>query len=169
MNTSQVAILNLQEALTRQSKSETDRSEHSNSTSGSAVSFSASINVVKPTLHRADYTESERRATWYSILELQSFKTERRQIICRLQRGETVECSRGLECKTKHGNRQRQMLILDAISAVLDEQEDQMIRCSVDPEALAQTYRRFTRDSQTTAIERAEQDQQELLLGTLAV
>lgn len=161
-NTSQIAILNLNEALSRKADKWTDRSEHSNSSSASSVTFSASVEMVKLTLHRTEYTEAERNATWYNPLELQSIQNERRRLIHSLQIGQTVECSRGLESKTKQGKRERQMAIMDAISAVLDEQEEQMIRCAVDPEALARIYGIFSRESQTLAIEQAAQDQEEV-------
>ena len=55
----------------------------------------------------------------------------------------------------------RQRTIIQAIGAVLDEQEEQSIRRSSDPKALEEAYSVYTRESQKFAIERALQDQQE--------
>jgi len=123
---------------------------------------------IHPALHRADYTEEERAATWYNMLELKSIKIERRQIVRQMENGENVDCSRGLESKTRQGCRMRQRAIIQAISAVLDEQEEQIIRCSSDPEALAQVYSMYTQDSQKLAVERALQDQQETPIPSLS-
>lgn len=165
---SQLAIVNLNEAFAKTLRSEKDRSEHSSSTSGSSVSFSTSMEKIHPALHRTDYTEEERAATWYNMLELKSIKIERRQIVRQMENGEMVDCSRGLESKTRQGCRMRQRAIIQAIGAVLDEQEEQIIRCSSDPEALAQVYSMYTQDSQKLAVERALQDQQETPIPSLS-
>ncbi len=161
MDNSQDAILNLNEALSRKLESHTNRSDHSSSTSGSSVSFSSSIEIFQPTLGRTDYDDFERAATWYSRLEIKSFRKERREIIQQSEKGDAVECWRGLESNSKDGCKQRQMAILNAITAVMSEQEEQSIRCMADPESVAQVYIRFTRDSQKVAYERAARDQLE--------
>lgn len=155
-------ILNLKEALTEQLGGKRDRSDHSNSSSGSSVSFSPCIEIVQTTLCREDYDESERAATWYNPLEIKSFRKERRRVVQRLEAGDDVECPRGVESQTQEGLRQRQMAIMNAVSAVLNEQEEQMIHSFGDQEALAQVYRAITRESQKLAVERAVQDRQAL-------
>ena len=160
---SQVTILNLNEALSRKCDLGMDRSAHTASTSGSTVNFSKTIEMFRPTLRLVDYSESERCAAWYDAAEFRSMKSERRKLVKQMDAGEEpcADCTRGLESKTREGIRKRQMAILNAVAAVLDEQEDQLVRCSADPDALAHIYCMYTRRSQEQALDRAKADRSE--------
>lgn len=86
------------------------------------------------------------------------------------QGGCVPEYTRGLEFKTKEGKKRRCLAILSAVSAVLNEQEDQQDaswECLPDPEALANVYSMHTFQSQLEARERAEQDRQEAVSSLL--
>jgi hypothetical protein len=177
-----VTILNLKDALSRQVQISLGKhhSLHNNSSSvaestSSAVSFSRSlITTMAPTLRRDEYTPSERKAAWYDSREYRSLKVEQRKVVQLMEQGdldldlenddEAEFSARGLESKTKDGSRQRTLAIVNAVCAVLGEQDDQIIpRPSVvgsapgtpDPESLAQTYRMYTLQSQNQALERA--------------
>lgn len=166
MLSKKIAILNLSEFLSRKGDIGLDQSGHTSTTAGSSVSFNETIEFVVPTIRRVDYSDEERRATWYDSLEFRSIKTERRRLVKLMEKGEPIDDgdARGLEAKTREGNRRRQMAILNAVSAVLDEQEDQIVRCSADPDALAYIYRMYTKRSEDLAVERARDDQAEAAL-----
>lgn len=172
MDASQVTILNLNEALSRKSLAVSDTSstqENTNSSSESTVSFAQAIQTVEPTLHRCDYTIPERRATWYDPLEIRSLKAKRTRILKLMdEQGDLVsECTRGLESKTKEGARLRSRNMMNAVSAVLNEQENQDTQCSPDPEALANAYKMYARHCEKEALERAAADQEEASLSAL--
>jgi hypothetical protein len=184
--TSQITILNLNEALSLSRRSHVDPNKsnqspntsetstaslsNTHSTLGRSVSFSESIQNTEPTLHHSHFTIPERRATWYDTLETRCLKAKRTRLIKLLEQGEPViECTRGLEPRTKEGKRRRALNIMNAVSTVLNEQEQQDDRYSADPEALAHAYSMFTRQSQMEAVERAAEDQKEASLSTLSV
>ena len=133
----------------------------------STVSFSSrNPIIVKPTLHRDDYTPLERKSTWYSSKELRSLQKEQQEVVTLIEEGlldlddPSAECSRGLESKTKHGNRERTLAIINSVCAVLGEQEDDVtMGRECDPEVLAQTYRMHTLQSKNLALDRALHDQ----------
>jgi len=139
-------------------------SKHSASTSTS-ITFSISIETVESTLHLDDYTDEEIEATWYQLDELKEIKRSRKALVKRMEAGEELDecedCVRGLETKTKTGNRLRQSEILAASAAVLDEQDLQDEKGEVDLDMIATVYRMYTRHSQSQAESRGKADAEE--------
>lgn len=165
-----ITITNLKETLNRRDDPLRKSSFHSHSTGMSTVSFSFTADSIEPTMHKDEYTEDERKATWYDVEDFRNLKMERRRTVKLMELGTRPRDSvRGLEGKTKEGSRQRTMAILNAVSAVLDQQQDQEIQGSSDPEALAQIYSMYSRKSQEEALERARKDQKEALPSQLPV
>eukprot|EP00529_Nitzschia_sp_RCC80_P000504 CAMPEP_0113482254 /NCGR_PEP_ID=MMETSP0014_2-20120614/22824_1 /TAXON_ID=2857 /ORGANISM="Nitzschia sp." /LENGTH=242 /DNA_ID=CAMNT_0000375765 /DNA_START=271 /DNA_END=999 /DNA_ORIENTATION=+ /assembly_acc=CAM_ASM_000159 len=97
-------------------------------------------------LSRYDMTGEEVAAAWFDRFELRQFKTTAKSEAKLVDRGlytnnNADSCTRGLECRTFDGTRQKRQRRLNAAAAVFMEldQQDEM-GCGVDEERLADAY-----------------------------
>jgi hypothetical protein len=111
----------------------------------SFVPFSQQHNV----LSRYDMTQEEISASWFDRFELRQFKTTAKSEANLLDRGLYYDsrdsCTRGLECRTQDGSRQKRQRRLNAAAAIfmeLDHQEE--IGMSTDDEAVADVYYNYS-------------------------
>merc|ERR1712078_607703 len=82
-----------------------------------------------------DYTDEEIRSTWYNDREMDNIVSECVEKISSSKRPESPSnCLRGLECRTKEGQRRRASTRFCAIDAVLDEQDIQWEKKERNPE-----------------------------------
>jgi hypothetical protein len=93
-----------------------------------------------------DYTDEERRLTWFTRREFRDIKASYRELIHRMSQREyiqdTDDCSiRGLEGRSRAGSKNRQDIIVASILSVLNEQSLQKSEGRNDPETLAIAYR----------------------------
>ena len=119
----------------------------SKSKSEKVVSFNQSV-MVFPVRHRADYTEKDAKAVWYSDSEQKSIMSSVYSSLKKMEQGSHLTredenfCSRGLKICTSvemtHKRRKRD----DAINAVLDTQNLQKHKYGRvrDPQAIANAY-----------------------------
>jgi hypothetical protein len=117
------------------------------------VSFSLTAQR-RDVLHICDYAAEERKACWYSPTELQNIKLAAKQIVIEMIQGKVEDdqwCSRGLEARTRKGRREKIESRFHARSAVLMEQNDQVISGLYDPEKMADIYHECTEYHQTVA------------------
>eukprot|EP00980_Cylindrotheca_fusiformis_P008650 scaffold1843_cov87-Cylindrotheca_fusiformis.AAC.6 len=112
---------------------------------------------------RGDFTPEERSRIWYSKkalydIQYEAYCTTLQMVECR----EEIECSRGLEQKTPAGSTLRHRHRQEALSAVIQAQEDQWLALKehLDPEPIAKAYSRFTNESTKVAALMAAIDQE---------
>eukprot|EP00934_Nitzschia_sp_Nitz4_P001690 Nitzschia sp. Nitz4//scaffold137_size62074//39078//39632//NITZ4_006421-RA/size62074-processed-gene-0.47-mRNA-1//-1//CDS//3329535718//1690//frame0 len=162
---SQVNIENLQETLS--DKGDIDASNHTCSSSASAVSFALETVPIESTLPIGEYSVDEKYATWYSAEEYREMKKARNKVVSMMNEGHgdddcSDDCTRGLETKTRKGSAQRDIEIYSCISVVMEEQDRRGSK-GCDPTELAEVYRMYTSGSQERAQERAFLDRQAIL------
>ena len=126
------------------------------------VTFAKKV-TVKTTIARRNYTHVERNETWFTAEEMSAMKSARRATVKIMERGDPFvndgqNYYRGLEAKTREGCRRKQFNQVDAMMAVLDEQES----CS-DPERISCVYKESTFHCQVQARERGLKDEQAAL------
>lgn len=130
-------------------------------TSPRKVSFYKSV-AVHQVERACDYSEEERKATWYSIPELRELKSKMKEEVKQLEAGKLSDSefwsSRGLEGKTTEGTKQKYEARTSAWAVVLLEQDQQDIREYHDPSFLADVYREYSVVSQCLAELRGKQD-----------
>jgi hypothetical protein len=104
--------------------------------------------------NRFDFSEEERESIWYSKKELHDVQLEAYRMALRMNEcREDIECSRGLEQKTPAGVHIRHRHRQEALTAVIQAQEDQWraLNDQLDPEQIAKAYTRFTDESTKVA------------------
>jgi len=123
--------------------------ESRSGTPPSSSHHTTSLERIRPTIHRWDYTPSEKQATWYTIADLRSFKRDRKETARLIDHGLlalplagpragipppppgspsdasslSVYCARGCENCTEDVGRIRYRHIADGWRAVLNTQE----------------------------------------------
>ena len=149
------------------------------------VSFFESVRVKK-TLHINDYTQDEIDATWYNemevatirfntklfVQEMESTKKKKKKNCCKLQHQhqqqqheeddeeeETETTARGLECRTKLGQKRKFTLRRMSQLIVLDEQYRQFVMDEIDPDYLALLYKQSCEQCVLEARQLGEQDE----------
>ena len=139
------------------------------------VSFATGKDLVSSTnytLNLEEFTELELLEYWYSAEQFQHMRKERKRLVRAFEKKKGVDVVvseddfRGLECKTKAGMAKRQFNIMDAMNAVLDEQERQDgLGCGSrhkdmpDPaEEIASLYRRYSFSCQLAAEQLGKED-----------
>lgn len=122
---------------------------------------------VRPCLHVNDYTDEEYTNAWYSPEE--SYKM-RMEIVATIQIFKSrrpmprdLVTFRGLEQRTNAGAIQRKENKLNALTAVLDEQDFQIQGGFVDDDAIRDIYSHMATKCSFEAIKRAEEDEDEAL------
>ena len=135
------------------------------------VSFATGKDLVSSTnytLNLEEFTELELLEYWYSAEQFQHMRKDRKRLVRAFEKngGSDEDDFRGLECKTKAGMAKRQFNIMDAMNAVLDEQERQDgLGCGSrhkdmpDPaEEIASLYRRYSFTCQLAAEQLGKED-----------
>ena len=98
---------------------------------------------VKDTIHLNDLKrEANLDNIWFSQEETQAMISQCRDLVESIESGQPVEeeCTRGLECYVPSAKSNRQQIIMEALDAVLDEQDLQRHEGINDPELLADLY-----------------------------
>jgi hypothetical protein len=124
--------------------------------------------MVRTIGHVNDLSESEIRRTWYHKEEYRQIRSSLsvtvRKITSGRYEGDTdSHCARGLEFRTPYGAQLRRKNKLDALIAVLDEQDRQMDDNDLNDDALAQLYMQFSHARLHEAQRRGELDELEAL------
>lgn len=131
------------------------------------VNFNGQV-MVRTIGHVNDLSESEIRRTWYHKEEYRQIRSSLsvtvRKITSGRYEGDTdSHCARGLEFRTPYGAQLRRKNKLDALIAVLDEQDRQMDDNDLNDDALAQLYMQFSHARLHEAQRRGELDELEAL------
>lgn len=108
--------------------------------------FSTKPNEIFPIPHIRDLAKDEVRAIWYERTDYEAMKHSFIPIVRKMMKGEPIEenneqSTRGLEYRTRKGAIRRQHNKLEAISAVLDEQDRQYNEGMLSDELLKDVYR----------------------------
>ena len=128
--------------------------------------FSLASNMVFPIPHIDDLCDEEVKDTWYERTDYEKMKMSMVPLIRKIMKGEIVEETdrqtiRGLEFRTRQGAIRRQHNKVEAITAVLEEQDRQLeFTGYVDDELLASVYHQISNHCQTEAHELALGDVQ---------
>jgi hypothetical protein len=119
--------------------------------------FSLASNEIYNVPHIDDMTEEEVKAIWYEKADYEKIKMGMIPLIRKMMRKEEIEETdketvRGLEYRTRQGAIRRQHNKLEAITAVLDEQ-DRQLDCDgfINGELLSEVYRQFNSHCQEEA------------------
>eukprot|EP00980_Cylindrotheca_fusiformis_P031137 scaffold25868_cov113-Cylindrotheca_fusiformis.AAC.2 len=120
-----------------------------------AVSFSRLVKVQE-VLSVRNYTDDEINKTWYSGHELSLVKEEAKLMVRRMAKGEAASedgewTFRGLEGRTKAGQKEKFHHRRFSKGAVFIEQDEQEENCINDPEKLADIYHEHTEYCQLMA------------------
>ena len=128
--------------------------------------FALSRNQIFPIPHIDDLSEEEVVDTWYERADYEKMKMSMIPLIRKIMKGDIVDetdrqTARGLEFRTRKGAIRRQHNKVEAISAVLEEQ-DRQIECTgyCDAEQLAAVYMEVNHHCQVEAHELALGDVQ---------
>jgi hypothetical protein len=119
--------------------------------------FSLSSNEIHPIPHIDDLSDEEVKATWYERSDYDNIKMAMIPIIRKMMKGVTIEetdsqTTRGLEYRTRQGALRRQHNKIEAISAVLDEQDHQIESVGrLNDEILSNVYRQINTHCQEEA------------------
>jgi len=119
--------------------------------------FSLSSNEVFPIPHIDDLSDEEVKETWYEKQDYENIKMSIIPVVRKMMKGEKIEENdrqtiRGLEYRTRKGAIRRQHNKVEAITAVLDEQDLQIeTKGYVDDERLAKVYIQFNAHCQEEA------------------
>lgn len=129
------------------------------------VSFNEKI-VVRRITHLNDISEEEIADVWYKKAEYQSIRAEFISTVRKIIRGEYSgdtdrHCMRGLEFKTPLGATRRKENKMNALAAVLDEQDRQYNENDFNLEGLACVYIQCNIASRREATRMGEADAEE--------
>ena len=107
--------------------------------------FALSNNEVFPIPHINDMCDEEVHAIWYEKVDYDKIKQDIIPIVKRVMKGEKIEETneltiRGLEYRTRKGAIRRQHNKVEAITAVLDEQDRQIELDIFDAELISNVY-----------------------------
>jgi hypothetical protein len=120
-----------------------------------SVTFCGQVRV-RHALHINDYSDDEIDATWFNAAGMKRIRKELRYTMDLMQQegaeiDEVKYSSRGLEYQVAEGAYLRKKNRIDAVDAVLDEQDEQRREGVVDEEMLAMEYGNCTSRSQLAA------------------
>jgi hypothetical protein len=112
------------------------------------VSFNKLV-FIRETLHINNYTTDERKRVWYQKSELALAKVDMKRTIRLMIEGALLTDSdshtlRGLEFRSRAGAIKRQENRLNALAAVLDEQDSQFGMGIQNEEAISLVYQRVS-------------------------
>ena len=134
-----------------------------------SVSFSEEAIVhIGAVINILDYTDDEKKGTWYNIEEMRTIREEVKQTVSFMNRmipKDKIEsdsffcswrlCIRGLEGKIKETKRHRRSIRMKSISFVFDEQSIQNCDGISDTDMIALAYKECAYPMQVAAFERA--------------
>ena len=152
--------------LTSQVEQEDDHQAPSKRQRVRGVTFAPSktLENVTEVLHIKDYSWEERNACWFNRHDMKFFKKDAKVgatlwMMGGLEHDTKDYCKRGLEWRTPEGSKKRRQTRLNAIVAVLKEQEEMLDDLGyVADEELAQVYHNFTIQSRIEATTRGVMD-----------
>ena len=129
------------------------------------ISFNYQV-MVRSIEHIDDKDEAEIRATWYRKEEYRKIRSSMADTVRKISSGKfsgdsDAHCARGLEFRTPYGSQLRKKNKLEALVAVLDEQDRQFDEGCLDEELLARAYMESSRTRLEEAQRRGELDEQE--------
>jgi hypothetical protein len=109
-----------------------------------AVSFST-LPLIREIHHRDDLSSQEKTQTWFTPQEQQQIRNHaltltRAMSLGNLEELHGEECTRGLEVYTVEAHRIRRSKIVNAVGAVLKEQELQWTKGKKDAEGISKIY-----------------------------
>lgn len=143
-----------------------------------SVTFNPEVDVYD-TIHQSDMTEKEKSAYWLTRVDFHTIKCTFAPLVRMMSCGreppedDDEYCTRGLEIRTTHGSRSRELNKLRARAAVLCEQDRQMRLGQKDPEVVARIYQHFSEHCRAAARNLGMQDEEEafkeVLLETSSV
>jgi hypothetical protein len=127
------------------------------------VQFHERLQVVN-VMHRKDMTQKEISNVWYSKREIMKIKLQLEYDINFISNGGKLDnfTSRGIESRLSARKVRRPLNKLNAIMAVLDEQDRQILQGENDSNIIRHSYLRFSRHSQTEANRIAKADEREV-------
>ncbi len=139
------------------------------------VSFRNDVSARRA-LHLNDYTDDEYHNAWFFQEDLQRFKEDVLRTVKLIAIGHHVSddnagdfCARGVEYRTREGNKNRLLNKLAALEAVLGLQDAQWDHGIHNAEAIAIAYRKVSAHCGQQARLRALNDQQEALACNFGV
>ena len=124
---------------------------------------------VQEIRHVNNMSEAEREAVWMSPIDYKMIKSMAKTTVLMMMSGEHIDdddpdfCTRGLEFRTRRGNKIRSANKLRAKSAVLNEQDLQRDEGFHDPEFIAMASLDVSYECREQAQKRGEQDAQAIL------
>ena len=126
--------------------------------------FSLASNQIFPIQHIDEMDEADVLATWYEKKDYDAIKSKIIPIIRKMMKKEDIpetdkETVRGLEYRTRQGALRRQHNKLEAITAVLEEQQRQQAVGENDDESLRKAYLNACSHCQEEACELAAEDE----------
>jgi hypothetical protein len=127
--------------------------------------FSLTSNEIHHVPHIVDFSDREVCATWYAKADYEKITMSMIPLIRKMMKGETVDETnsqtiRGLEYRTRQGAIRRQRNKVEAITAVLGEQDRQSFHGKFDDELLSQVYSLVNAHCQEEAYQLARRDVQ---------
>jgi hypothetical protein len=130
-----------------------------------SVSWNSDVNCLS-ILSLDQYSEQELEAVWYTLEEYQAFKNSCKEAIVRMmEKGKNIKdndeefCCRGLECRTKKGDKLCQRNRQGVWCAVLFEQELQVKQNFFDAVILSQLSIMSSLPARKAARDRGQEDQ----------
>jgi len=129
------------------------------------VRFSASV-IQQTVMSVHDYSESERKLTWYDHEEKAEMNKKHDKIVRRYEAGKRCKRGmsyRGLDAWTEKGHTKFEETIERLLNAVMDEQEDQWLRDYSDPERIAKAAHLVSKRDVKHALRIAEEDEFEAI------
>jgi hypothetical protein len=130
------------------------------------VAFSDQLSI-ETTINREGYSPEETLACYFTKEEYTISKESRRNTIKMIESGVCVNNAthyfRGLENKSREGRRRRQFNQVDALMAVMDEQDAQFHNGMNDPEMIAKFYINCSRHCRDVAEDSGQKDQRAAL------
>jgi len=124
---------------------------------------------VQEIRHLNNMSEAEREAVWMSPIDYKMIKNMAKTTVLMMMAGEHISeddpdfCTRGLEFRTRKGNKIRSANKLRARSAVLNEQDLQRDEGFHDPEFIAMASLDVSYECREQAQKRGERDAQAIL------
>ncbi|KAL3942678.1 MAG: hypothetical protein SGBAC_003162 [Bacillariaceae sp.] len=127
------------------------------------VRFSAGVQQCN-VMSLEDYSESERKLTWYDKGDKAEINKKHDKIVRRYEMGKRCKRGmtyRGLDAWTDKGHAKFEATINKLLAAVLDEQDKQWMHDYSDPDQLAKASQAVSKRNVLQALRYAEEDEQE--------
>lgn len=127
------------------------------------VRFSAGVQQCD-VMSLEDYSESERKLTWYDKGDKAEINKKHDKIVRRYEMGKRCKRGmtyRGLDAWTDKGHAKFEATIHKLLAAVMDEQDKQWMQNSNDPDRLARASQAVSKRNLLQALRCAKEDEQE--------